>query len=121
MSYAKGPGGARIHYEVHGDGERTVVLLHGLGLSSRFWFDLPQRLSVGPDPWRVVTIDNRGGGRSHKPLGSYGMPTMADDRASGLDHAGLDRARVAALPLGGLSAQRVALPYPCRVPRLGLL
>ncbi len=121
MSYAKGPGGARIHYEVHGDGERTVVLLHGLGLSSRFWFDLPQRLSVGPDPWRVVTIDNRGVGRSDKPLGSYGMPTMADDVASVLDHAGFDRAYVAGISLGGMIAQHVALRYPSRVEGLVLL
>jgi 3-oxoadipate enol-lactonase len=113
MSFARGPGGARIHYEVHGDGDRTAVLLHGLGLSSR--------LAAGPDPWRVVTIDTRGVGRSDRPLGSYAMTTMADDVASVLDHAGLDRVYVAGISLGGMIAQHVALRHPLRVDGLVLL
>lgn len=121
MSFAIGPGGARIHYEVHGDGQRTAVLLHGLGLSSRFWFDQPQRLSSGLDPWRVVTIDNRGVGRSDRPLGSYAMTTMADDVAAVLEHARLDRAYVAGISLGGMIAQHVALRHPLRVEGLVLL
>ena len=111
----------RIHYEVRGIGTRTVVLLHGLGLSSLFWFDQPRRLSEGPDPWRVVTIDNRGVGRSDRPLGSYAMETMGDDVAAVLDHAGIDRAFVVGISLGGMIAQHVALRHPRRVAGLVLV
>jgi 3-oxoadipate enol-lactonase len=123
MPQAKGSGGARIHYDVRGNSPQTVVLLHGLGLSSRFWFDQPERLSSGADPWRVVTIDNRGVGRSDKPLAphSYTMRRMADDVAAVLDHARIDRAYVVGLSLGGMIAQHVALRHAPRVEGLVLL
>lgn len=121
MPYARGPGRARIHYDLHGTGAETVVLLHGLGLSSLFWFDQPARLSQGTEPWRVVTIDNRGVGRSDRPFGSYAMATMGDDVAAVLDHAQIDRAFVVGISLGGMIAQHVALRHPNRVAGLVLV
>lgn len=124
MPLAKGSGGARIHYDVRGGSSHpTVVLLHGLGLSSRFWFDQPERLSTGNDAWRVITIDNRGVGRSDKPFAphAYTMRAMADDVAAVLDHARVDRAYVAGLSLGGMIAQHVALRHARRVEGLVLL
>jgi len=125
VPFATGPGGARIHYEVREpDGAprtRTVVLVQGLGLSSRFWFDLPERLSSGPLPWRVVVLDNRGVGRSDRPRGPYRMTTMADDVAAVLDAAGLERVFVAGISLGGMIAQHVALRHPGRIEGLVLL
>src|SRR5258708_37403790 len=122
MPLAKGSGGARIHYEVRGSSPQTAVLLHGLGLSSRFWFDQPERLSTGSDPWRVITINTRGVGRSDKPLGpqAYTMAAMADDVAAVLDHARVDRAHVVGLSLGGTIAQHVALRHDRRVDGLVL-
>jgi 3-oxoadipate enol-lactonase len=114
----------RIHYDVHGDPSHvapTVVLVQGLGLSSRFWFDQADRLSREPDRWRVLTVDNRGVGRSDKPLGPYTMPRMADDIAAVLDHARVDRAYVVGLSLGGMIAQHVALRHPSRVAGLVLV
>jgi 3-oxoadipate enol-lactonase len=121
MPLAKGSGGARIHYDVRGNAPQTAVLLHGLGLSSRFWFDQPERLSSGSDPWRVITIDNRGVGRSDKPLGPYTMRAMADDVAAVLDHARIERAHIVGLSLGGMIAQHVALRHARRVEGLVLL
>jgi pimeloyl-ACP methyl ester carboxylesterase len=120
MPFAKGSGGARIHYQVHGNSPQKVVLLHGLGLSSRFWFDQPQRLSSGPDPWQVIAIDNRGVGRSDRPL-TYTMRAMADDVAAVLEHARVDSAYVVGISLGGMIAQHVVLRHPQRVGGLVLL
>jgi pimeloyl-ACP methyl ester carboxylesterase len=142
MPFASGPGNARIFYEIHestadgriGGGEAadggsarpaqvvpTAVLVQGLGLSSRFWFDVPDRLTTATDPWRVVVLDNRGVGRSDKPRGPYRMTTLADDVAAVLDDAGVDRAFVVGISLGGMIAQHVALRHSSRVAGLVLL
>jgi 3-oxoadipate enol-lactonase len=121
MPFATGPGGARIHYEARGSGEPTVVLIQGLGLSSRFWFDVPERLATGPARWHVLAPDHRGVGRSARPFGLFAMRTLADDVAAVLDHAGVERAYVAGISLGGMIAQHVALRHPSRVAGLVLL
>lgn len=125
--------GARIHYVVHeraadslrgrpGPGAPVVVLLQGLGLSSRFWFDVPDLLAADDEtPRRVITIDNRGTGRSDKPRGVWTMATMADDVAAVLDHAGVDAAYVVGISMGGMIAQHCALRHPDRVRGLVLL
>jgi 3-oxoadipate enol-lactonase len=126
MPFATGPGGWRIFYDVRGASPAgaaapPVVLVQGLGLSSRFWFDLPDRITVGPKPRRVVVLDNRGVGRSDKPRGPYRMATLADDVAAVLDDARIDSAVVAGISLGGMIAQHVALRHPGRVSGLVLM
>jgi 3-oxoadipate enol-lactonase len=121
MPFATGPRGARIHYEVHGTRGPAAVLIQGLGLSSRFWFDTPTQLATGPDPWRVLTPDHRGVGRSDRPRGTYSMSLFADDIAAVLDDAGVDRAYVVGISLGGMIAQHVALRHPSRVAGLVLI
>jgi 3-oxoadipate enol-lactonase len=114
---------ARIHYTVHGDPKGTpVVLLHGLGLSSRFWFDIPATLADDPQqPRRVLAIDNRGTGKSDKSRGPWTMATMADDVVAVLDDAGIDSAFIVGISMGGMIAQQVALRHPKRVRGLVLL
>lgn len=125
MPFATGPGGSNIHFDVRtppGDAAATpVVLVQGLGLSSRFWFDLPDRIANGPRPRRVVVLDNRGVGRSDKPRGPYRMGTLADDVAAVLDAARIESAVVVGISLGGMIAQHVALRHPRRVAGLVLM
>lgn len=115
--------GARIHYTVHGErGGTPVVLIQGLGLSSRFWFDIPEMLAEDARaPRRVLAIDNRGTGRSDKPKRPWTMGTMADDVVAVLDDAGLDAAFIVGISMGGMIAQHVALRHPKRVRGLVLL
>lgn len=99
-----------------------MVLLQGLGLSSRFWFDIPAMLASDPaHPRRVIAIDNRGTGRSDRPFRVWTMGTMADDVVHVLDHAGIDQAFVVGISMGGMIAQHVALRHPSRVRGLVLL
>jgi pimeloyl-ACP methyl ester carboxylesterase len=121
MPFATGPGGASIHYELRGTSGPVAVLIQGLGLSSRFWFEVPESLGTRPDPWRVLLPDHRGVGRSDRPGGLYSMGLFADDVAAVLDHARVERAYVVGISLGGMVAQHVALRHPSRVAGLVLL
>ena len=121
MAYATGPGAAKIYYETFGESGPWVVLIQGLGLSSRFWFDLPDRLVKDTPTCRVVILDNRGVGRTDRPSGAYRMADMADDVVSVLDAAGIDRAYVVGISMGGMIAQHVAIRHPKRVAGLVLM
>jgi pimeloyl-ACP methyl ester carboxylesterase len=121
MPFAKS-GGARIHYTTHGTSGPHVVLIQGLGLSSRFWFDVPQRIAEDPEaPRRVLAVDNRGTGKSERPRGVWTTATMADDVAAVLDDAEVDSAVVVGISMGGMVAQQLALRHPARVHGLVLL
>jgi 3-oxoadipate enol-lactonase len=116
--------GTRIHYTVHGERAAgcAVVLVQGLGLSSRFWFDVPELLASEPGtPRLVLAVDNRGTGRSDKPRRLWTMGTMADDVVAVLDHAGVSSAFIVGISMGGMIAQHVALRHPSRVRGLVLL
>jgi pimeloyl-ACP methyl ester carboxylesterase len=122
MPYAVGPRGTRIWYRVVGDRGDDVVLVQGLGLSSRFWFDQPELLAEDPErPRRVLVLDNRGTGRSDKPRPPYRMAEMADDVVAAMDAARMRRAFVVGISMGGMIAQHVALRHRKRVDGLVLL
>jgi pimeloyl-ACP methyl ester carboxylesterase len=122
MPFAVGPRGVRIHYRVVGDGGDNVVLVQGLGLSSRFWFEQPELLLGDPErPRRVLLLDNRGTGGSDKPRPPYRMAEMADDVVAAMDAAGMRRAVIVGISMGGMIAQHVALRHPNRVDGLVLL
>ena len=109
----------RIHWESHGESRGpAVVLVQGLGLSSRFWFDQPARLSKHQ---RVITLDNRGTGRSDKPRRPYRLPQMADDVARVIREANAGPAIVVGISMGGMIAQHVAMRHPKDVAGLVLI
>src|SRR5580700_637459 len=122
MPYAVGARGARVHYQVVGERGDWVVLLQGLGLSSRFWFEQPELLANDPKrPRRVLVIDNRGAGKSDTPRPPYRMRQMADDVVAAMDAANVRRAVVVGISMGGMIAQHVALRHPQRVDGLVLI
>lgn len=107
-----------IYYEVHGDpAAPTLVMIRGLARSARFWLDFTPRMKRS---FRVVVLDNRGVGRSDKPLRPFSTRTMADDVEAVLDHARIEKAHVFGMSLGGMIAMRFALRHPERVDRLVL-
>jgi len=109
-------GGVRIAYEVLGEGE-PLLFVHGLGYDRRGWGPLPALLA---DEFEVVLFDNRGVGESDVPDGPYAVSQMAADAVAVLDAAGIDRAHVFGVSLGGYIAQEIALTYPDRVRKLVL-
>ena len=105
----------RLYYEVLGDPSLpALVLVRGLARSSRYWGALLPHLA----PFRIVLVDNRGVGRSDATLPPYSSRQLADDIAAVMDAAGLDRAHVFGMSLGGMIVQQLALAHPARVDRL---
>lgn len=106
------PNGPISGFEV-GEGS-PVVLLAGLGSTTRIWGNLP---SVMGRNFRVIAIDNRGvgGSATGRPFTLYGM---AEDLESVFDARGVDRAALLGASMGGLSALVTALNIPDRVSRL---
>jgi pimeloyl-ACP methyl ester carboxylesterase len=69
--------GLRLHYVTAGEGERTVVLLHGFPQTWWSWRRVfPALVEAG---LRVVAPDYRGAGHSWRPAGGYDKRTMAGD------------------------------------------
>ncbi len=111
-------GPAHLYYEVHGDDAAPpVLMIRGLARTARHWGDVVPELARS---FRVIVFDNRGVGRSSAPPPPYTTRMMADDAARVLDAAGVPRAHVFGVSLGGMIAQELALGHPARVDRLVL-
>ena len=103
--------GARIHWDEQGEGP-PVLMIMGLGAASALWWRTRPVLARS---YRTIAFDNRGVGQSDVPPGPYSIPVMASDAAAVLDAAGVARAHVFGLSMGGMIAQEFALRYPNRV------
>ena len=111
-----GADGAEIYYELTGDGD-PVVLIMGLGADSRGW---AMQSSAFAERYRVVLIDNRGVGKSSVASPPYTTKQMAADTLAVMDDAGIERAHVLGVSLGGAIAQELAIAAPGRVRSLAL-
>jgi 3-oxoadipate enol-lactonase len=84
----------------------------GLGYSSCMWYRTRPILAAR---YRTIAPDNRGVGQSEMPAGPYPIALMASDAVAVLDAAGIERAHVFGISMGGMIAQELALQNPSRV------
>ena len=111
-------GKVRLHYETLGRKDAPpILLIMGMGFSSRAWGPLPERLA---GRYRVIIFDNRGAGRSSSSGLGFGVKEMADDAAAVLDAAGAASAFVFGISMGGMVALELALRHPVRVKAMAL-
>jgi pimeloyl-ACP methyl ester carboxylesterase len=108
--------GARIYWEERGSGEPLLMIM-GLGYSLEMWGRVVPALA---EHYRVIVFDNRGVGRSDVPPGPYTIAGMAADAEAVMRAAGLERAHVLGVSMGGMIAQEFTLQYPERVHSLVL-
>lgn len=112
---------SRIAYELRGTRRWRrpwLVLIQGMGFDRQGWEPVLRNLGRR---FRLVLVDNRGSGRSDLPPGSFGVADMAGDILSVLDGAGIRRAHVMGVSLGGMIAQELAVDHPERVDDLILV
>ena len=108
--------GLELYYEVTDftrpwEGEPEVlVLLHGLHGHMDWW----KYYQVAPlsQKYRVVTLDQRGHGRSFKPATGYSIEIMASDVAGLLAHLNVEQAHIVGASMGGMVSLQFALAYP---------
>jgi 3-oxoadipate enol-lactonase len=109
---------ARIHWKLEGVASPVLVLLHSIGTDMGLWdAAMPYLLPH----FRVLRIDTRGHGASDAPARDYSLRMLAGDVSAVMDAAGLDRAIVAGVSLGGMIAMELALASPDRVAALALI
>ena len=108
-----------VSYSAAGPQDAPVVVLsNSLGATRAMWD--PQVPGLA-ERYRVITYDTRGHGESAAPAGPYTLDDLVDDLVALLDEVGAERAHVAGLSLGGMTAMRLAAREPERVDRLALL
>ena len=111
------PDGARLHVLDQGRGD-PILWLQGLNAPAAAW---AVQLAHFSQTFRNIAPDLRGIGQSDAPPGPYSARGLAQDGVAVLDAAGVDRAHVVGLSLGGAVAQELALAHPGRVRSLAIL
>jgi len=107
--------GHRIGFDEYGEGERPIVLVHGLLMNRRMFERLGAALAKRGN--RAICVDLLGHGRSDQPddLRQYSMPLFAEQVLAVLDHLGLERAVVGGTSLGANVGLELAVRHPDRV------
>ena len=109
-------GAVAIEYESFGDDRpETILLVNGLGSQMTRWPEAFCARLVAKG-YRAIRFDNRDTGRSTWLDGhDYTLAAMADDGMAVLDAAGVARAHIAGVSMGGMIVQRMAIDHPDRV------
>ncbi len=105
--------GVRLHYEVYGAGEPTVLLLPTWSIMhSRHW---KMQIPYLARHCRVVTFDGRGNGRSDRPESGYEEREFAGDALAVMEATATERAVLVSLSMGAQRALLLAAEHPERV------
>jgi 3-oxoadipate enol-lactonase len=107
-----------VHHVVSGPADAPpLVLSNSLGSTLAMWDGLAGPLA---ERFRLVRYDIRGHGRSPAPPGPYSIDDVGGDLVALLDHLGIERAHIAGVSLGGMTAMWMGIHAPERVDRLVL-
>jgi len=100
-------------------GRPPVVLVPGFGMTHEAWDRQVRALTAAGH--RVVAVDQRGHGRSDKPLDGYDVERLSQDLVAVLDALEVQRSVLVGWSFGGQVAFRTAAAHPDRVDRLVLV
>jgi non-heme chloroperoxidase len=118
MAYVEVEPGVRVFVQDLGEGE-PVLLVPGFGMTHEAWDRQVRVLTAAGH--RVICVDQRGHGRSDKPLDGYDVDRLARDLVAVLDDRGIESCSLVGWSFGGQVGFRVAVIEPSRVSRLVLV
>jgi pimeloyl-ACP methyl ester carboxylesterase len=114
MSRAKN-GNVEIEWQSFGDDRpETFLLVNGLGSQMTRWPEAFCEKLVAKG-YRAIRYDNRDTGLSTWPTEAYTLSDMAADGIAVLDAAGVKKAHIAGVSMGGMIVQAIAIEHPERV------
>jgi len=107
--------GARLYFDVVGQGDDTVVLAHPLAFTGRFFLSLAER--AAGRGFRVVLPDSLGHGSSDKPSAGerYALRERVDDLLHICDAVGAERFGFVGYSMGGWLGTGLLARHPHRV------
>lgn len=104
--------GVPIAYEVQGNGEPTLVFIHGWSGDGRYWRG---QLPYFAQDHRVITIDLAGHGHSGLGRDAYTLPAFGEDVKAVLEDLDVERAILIGHSMGGPVSVAAARLMPERV------
>lgn len=116
MAYLDLKDGAKLYYEVHGQGE-PVIFLHGIMMNTMSWLAFLPDLSKR---FRLILLDFRDQGQSSRMQEPYGQDIHIADVLSLLDALHISKVHIMGLSYGGQVALRFALQHQQRIKSLCL-
>ena len=106
----------KMNYAVEGNGEKTIVFIHGLSDSLEYWRVLSSRLR---DDYRIVSYDIRGHGNSqYEP---FTIDLLVDDLYNLLLKLNIEKTSLIGFSMGGNIALSFAMKYPDIADRLVIM
>lgn len=104
--------GHRVTYRSYGEGDRVLILIHGLLMNGGMFARLAPEMAARGN--RVVCVDLLGHGASDAPerFSLYSMTAFADQVAALIDHLGLERAVIGGTSLGANVSLELAVRHP---------
>jgi 3-oxoadipate enol-lactonase len=110
--------GCRLYTDASGESARPpLILLNSLGTDLHLWDGQCDEFARH---WRVWRYDTRGHGRSDVAPGDYTIERLGRDVLAIMDEAGIPRAHLCGISIGGLTALWIATHAPERIDRLVL-
>lgn len=102
---------ARLYYQVIGEGS-AITFAHGAGGNAASWY---QQVPFFSSSYKTIVFDHRAFGRSECDPENFHASRFADDLASVLDAAGVEKTALVCQSLGGWTGLSFSLKYPERV------
>jgi pimeloyl-ACP methyl ester carboxylesterase len=105
-----------FHYQAEGSGDPLILIPYLTAGHACYAFQLPDYSKQ----FTCVAVDLRGSGLSDKPPGPYSTEQFGDDIAAFMAALGIDRAHLAGVSLGAVTATWLAIKHPARVASLSI-
>ncbi len=115
--------GIDVHYKTYGEGEKTFILLHGLGASLFSWREVSEPLAQFGT---VIAYDRPAFGLTERPMewdgtNPYSQEAQVELVIGLMDSLGIEKATLVGNSAGGTVSMLTYLKYPERVESLILV